>query len=63
MLFWIVELKFLICRIDILDIAATHVDMYSYSVANITISNVDKLKFMTTVSYVPTNPALGRNCR
>ena len=63
MLFWIVELKCLICRIDVFDIAGTHVDMYSYSVANITISNVDKLKFMTTVSSVPTKPILERNCR
>ena len=54
-----VELTFLICRIDLFDPAGTHVDMHPYLVANITISNVDKLKIMDTVSSVPTNPATG----
>ena len=35
-----VEYTFLICRIDLLDLVRTHVDMYPYLVANIKISNV-----------------------
>ena len=51
-----VELEFLICRIDLLNISGTHVDSHPYSVGKITISNIDKLKIMSTVSSVPTNP-------
>ena len=35
--------------------------MYPYLVGNITISNVEKLKIMATVSSVPTNPAAGHH--
>ena len=58
-----VELTFLICRIDLFDLAGTHVDMYPYLVANISISNVDKLKIMATVSSVLNNPAVGYHYR
>ena len=54
-----VELNLLIYKIDLFDIAGTNVDIYPNSVENITISNVDILKIMTTVSYVPTNPTVG----
>ena len=54
-----VELIFYICRIDMFNIAGTHADMYPYLVADITISNIDKLKIMSTVSSVPTNPDVG----
>ena len=49
-----VELNLLIYKIDLFDIAGTNVDIYPNSVENITISNVDILKIMTTVSYVYT---------
>ena len=54
-----VELTSFICRIDFFDLAGKNVDMHPYLVASITISNVDKLKIMDTVSSVPTNPATG----
>ena len=53
-------LTFLICILQIFDLSGTHVDVYPYSVAKITISNVDKLKIMTTVSSSTTNPDVGR---
>ena len=37
--------------------------MYPYLVAKITISNVDKLKIMDTVSSVPKNPDAGNQHR
>ena len=46
-------------RIDRFDISGTHSDMKPYSVANITISNVDKLKIVDTFSSVPKNPGIG----
>ena len=58
-----VKLNFLICRIDIFNISGTYVDMYPYSVVNITIRKADKLKIMATVSSAPNNPAVGHhNC-
>ena len=35
--------------------------MYPYLVENITIINVEKLKFMATVSSVPTKPVAGHH--
>ena len=46
------------CRIDLFDLAGTHVDMYPYSVANVAISNLVKLKIMTIVSSIPKNPTI-----
>ena len=54
-----VELNLLICRIENFDLVGTHVGMYPYFVANITISNVEKLKIMATVSSVPKKPYVG----
>ena len=52
---------FLIRIINVFDLAGTHVDMQHYSVANITISNIYKLKIMATVSSVPTKNAVGHH--
>ena len=54
-----IELNFWIYRIGLFNLSGTHVYIYPYSVANITISNVDTLKIMATVSSVPTNPDVG----
>ena len=58
----LVELTSLICRIDLFGLTVTHVDMYPYLAENITISNVDKLKIIITVSYIPKTPAVGHHC-
>ena len=47
-------------RIDLFDLAGTHLDMHPYLVVSITISNIDKWKVMTTVSSVPKDPDVGR---
>ena len=58
----IIELIFSICIIDLFNLSGKHVGMYPYLVVNITISNIDKLKIMATVSSVPKNPAIGNHC-
>ena len=58
-----VELTFWICRINLFNLAGTHVDMYHYSVENIEISNIGELKIMDTVSSVPKNLAVGHHNR
>ena len=45
---------------DTFDISGTYVDIYPCLVETITISNVDKLKIMATVSSVHKNHAIGR---
>ena len=55
----IIELIFSICIIDLFNLSGKHVGMYPYLVVNITISNIDKLKIMTTVSYGPTKSTIG----
>ena len=52
-----VELNFSIRRIKLFYLSGIHVDMYPYPVANIKISNVDKIKVVAAVSLVPKYPA------
>ena len=54
-----VELKFLVCKINIINLSETHLDIYLYLIAKNTISSAEKLKIMATVSSVRMNPSAG----
>ena len=54
-------MTFLACKVDLFNLAGTHVDIYPYSITSITIINLYKSKIMTTGSSFPKNPDVGHH--